>query len=109
MKRVATFVLLTAVLALSAACASPTQVHKVQLTVYIQRDGTILIDGKPGRIEDLKRQLQLVKQNDGAVAYSRANPTGDPPPNAMEVLKTIIDAKVPVQMPSAPNGTRHQE
>jgi len=75
-----------------------TKTHQVQLTVYIAEDGIILLDGQPGGIEELKKRLVLVKQSDGAVAYSRSNPSGEPPPNAMEALKAIMAAKVPVQM-----------
>jgi hypothetical protein len=91
--------------ACSPASMPASKAHQVQLTVYIAEDGVILIDGKPAGIEELKKRLVLVKQNDGAVAYSRSNPSSKPPPNAMEALQTIMDANVPIQMLIPQPGT----
>lgn len=105
------FVALLACASLITACAptatsSAAKTHEVQLTVHVEGDGTILLDGRPAGIEELQKRLVSVKQNGGAVLYSRSNPSGEPPPNAMKVLKALMDAKVPIQMLAPPTGDK---
>jgi len=83
------------------ACGSPATtraIHPVKLTVHITQAGVILVNGKPDTLEHFKELLVGVKEEGGAVAYSRDNPKGPPPPHAMDVLHAITDAEVPVQI-----------
>jgi len=73
------------------------------MAVHVKSDGTILVDGKVTSLEQLKREHATLAKVGGTVRYSRDNPTGEPPPNAMEVIKAIVDQKLPVQM-AIPGG-----
>ena len=64
--------------------------------VYVQANGTILVDGRISTLEELKKILADLKAQDGAVSYSRANPSAEPPPQAMEVMVAITEARLPV-------------
>ena len=68
------------------------------LRVHVKADGTILANGKPTSLEGLKQQFKSLASAGGTVCYSRDNPTGEPPPNAMAVMEAIVEAKLPVQL-----------
>jgi len=68
------------------------------LKVFVTADGTILADGQPTTLEELKKKFAELKAKDGAVWYSRANPGGNPPPHAMEVIVAITEARLPVKL-----------
>lgn len=98
-------VLLSIVIAIAfTACETPDPGPPIGLTVHIDQNGTILVDGKPGSLEDVKQKLAAVQRDGTVVKYSRANPEGAPPPNARSVLAAIVEAKVPVQL-AEPNGS----
>lgn len=85
------------VIALSS-CKAAEPADVIGLSVHIEEDGTILIDGRPGSLEDVRQRLVTVQKDRSVVRYSRANPAADPPPNAMDVLAAIAEANVPVQL-----------
>jgi len=91
-------------LVLLIACSRP----KTQDTsgpvakVHVQADGTILLNGQPTSLEKLKTELDTLKGQGGTVWYSRANPLGDPPPHAMEVMEAIANAGMPVRLMEKP-------
>jgi biopolymer transport protein ExbD len=70
--------------------------------VHVQADGTILLNGQPTSMEKLKSELETLKARGGTVWYSRANPSGDPPPHAMEVMEAIANAGIPVSLMEKP-------
>jgi hypothetical protein len=70
--------------------------------VHVDAAGGIFLNGKAATLEDLRREFARVRTANGSVWYSRANPAGDPPPNALEVLQVVMDAKVPVRLLEKP-------
>lgn len=70
--------------------------------VHVNADGTIELNGQVVSLEQLRGELTKVQQSHGSVRYSRASPAGDPPPNAMDVLKTIVDLGLPVELADEP-------
>jgi hypothetical protein len=76
--------------------------RRPRLDVYVQQDGTILMNEKPATLDALHAELKTLAAHHGVVRYSRANPEGDPPPNAMAVIKAIADEHLPVQMINGP-------
>ena len=62
------------------------------------------MDDKTVSLEDLKVALSKLKQSPGSsVWYYRENPAGEPHPNAKEVLKLIIDARLPIRLSTKPD------
>jgi hypothetical protein len=100
------FALLTAiVLTLAGACAQkPTSTPRVPVVkVYIQADGTILADGKPVGLDELKKMFVDLKVRHGAVMYDRAGAEGSPPPpHAMDVIGAIAEAQLPTVLEDQP-------
>jgi biopolymer transport protein ExbD len=70
--------------------------------IFVQTDGTVLLNGKPTTRDNLKKELANLKARNGSVWYSRANLQGDPPPHAMDVMQAIIDARLPVRLTEKP-------
>jgi hypothetical protein len=56
------------------------------------------MNGHQTSLAQLKTEFARLSTAGGTVQYSRDNPAADPPPIAMEVVKAIVDAKLPVQM-----------
>jgi hypothetical protein len=66
--------------------------------VKVDRTGAIHLNGRVVTMEALTQELARLKQSIGAVWYYRENPQGEPPPQALAVVKAIIDAQLPVRM-----------
>jgi biopolymer transport protein ExbD len=68
------------------------------VAVHVTANGVIVLNGRQVTLEQLKQEFARLAAAGGAVQYSRDNPTADPPPIAMEVLRAIVAAKLPVEM-----------
>ena len=77
--------------------------------IRVARDGKIFLNGNPTSLEDLKKNFEQLKANKGRVRYFRENPQGEAPPQAMEVMKAIVDAGLPMKLCTSEedlNGTQ---
>jgi hypothetical protein len=68
------------------------------VTVHVTRDGTIRMNGAVVTLDTLTRELQRVAATGGSMRYSRDDPSADPHPNAMAVMKAAVDSKIAIQM-----------
>ncbi len=99
--RVALVLLFAAIL---AACTQvdqpprPTFPEEI-LAVHITSRGVITADGREVTLEELKQELTRLAARGGGVLYTRDNPTADPHPNAMKVLRAVVDSGVRLLMP----------
>ena len=73
------------------------------LRVSVQADGTIVADGRPCDLGALDPLLIRIKEQGGQVWYHREAAAGEPPPQAMEVIKRLVHFKIPVSMSSKPD------
>jgi hypothetical protein len=72
--------------------------------IKIGQDGVVSLDDKTVSLDELKTALSKLKQSPGSsVWYYRENPAGEPHPNAKEVLKLIIDARLPIRLSTKPD------
>ena len=62
--------------------------------------GKILLDGSPLSLQELDVALKKLKASGGVVWYYRDNPTFEPTPSAMAVIKLIVENGLPVSMSS---------
>ncbi|MBI3778006.1 MAG: hypothetical protein HY274_03675 [Gammaproteobacteria bacterium] len=65
--------------------------------------GKVLLDGKESNLPEVKRALGKARSEKGMVWYYRENGKGEPPPQAMEVMKLIIENNLPISMSSKPD------
>jgi biopolymer transport protein ExbD len=68
------------------------------VVVHVSRDGTILMNGSAVPLETLKQELKSVSAIGGVMRYSRDDPSADPHPNAMAVMKAAADTNITIQM-----------
>ena len=69
------------------------------IKVFVTKSGEITLDGKPTDLEGLKPAFASLAQKKGLVLYARENPeAAHPHPNAMEVIKLVIENKLPVRL-----------
>ena len=68
------------------------------LAIYVAQSGQITIGESVVTLEEAQQQIAALAGTSTVIRYSRANPGGDPPPNAMEIIAAIIEAELPVQM-----------
>jgi hypothetical protein len=72
--------------------------------IRIGQDGVVSLDDKTVSLDELKAALSKLKQSPGSsVWYYRENPAGAPHPNAMQVLKLIVDTKLPIRLSTKPD------
>ncbi|MFA6046577.1 MAG: hypothetical protein WC718_16450 [Phycisphaerales bacterium] len=90
--------LLLAAVGLRAADKKPDFDPSVVLKIIIRADGTVLADGVSTKLAEVPAKLTALSEKKGVVWFYRANPEGEPPPNSMEVLKMVIDARRPIQL-----------
>jgi hypothetical protein len=64
--------------------------------IYLDAKGAITVNGQIVRAADLPQALASLKPQPTEVCYSRANPQGEPPPDAMAVMEAIIALRLPV-------------
>lgn len=66
--------------------------------VHVTAAGVITLNQREVSLDQLKQEFARLAAAGGTVRYSRENPTADPHPNAMEVIKAVIAAGLPIQM-----------
>jgi len=67
------------------------------LKIYVNDQGEVISNGEQTSLEELDGQLKALKGNNGVVYYSRGNIAGEPPANAMEVVKLIVKYQLPLK------------
>jgi biopolymer transport protein ExbD len=72
--------------------------------VKVDRAGTIFLNGRPVSLEELREEFSRLKGAHGAVWYTRDDPAGEPPPQALKVIDAIIEARLPVKLVADDNA-----
>jgi len=70
--------------------------------ISVLRDGSVLLDGKTVDLTELAEALRAVPDGT-AVAYYREDANGNPPAAAVDVMKLIVDRRLPVRLSSQPD------
>ena len=94
------------VLLLAAGCGprdAKEAMPKTVAKVFVDEAGQIFLNGSKSDLDHLKVEFARLKSVGGAVEYSRANPAGEPPPNAMDVIAAITEASLPVRLLGPPS------
>lgn len=76
---------------------------EVILKIQVFKTGKIKADGAEINSADLGKKLDALKEKRGVVWYYREAASEEPPPQATEIVKMIIDRKLPVSMSSRPD------
>jgi hypothetical protein len=73
------------------------------LKVAVFADGRLDVDGKASTIPALRESLRNLSDKHGVVWYYREAGQQDPPSIAMEVMKAVVDARLPIRLSSRPD------
>ena len=71
--------------------------------IAVHTDGRLLVDGSPSNIESLRASLKSASEAHGAVLYYREAGQQEPPPIAMQVMRAIVEARLPVRLCTQPD------
>ena len=83
--------------------ASPVAPGAPIVKIAVFADGHITADGQLATVDSLKTAFKTLAEQKGAVWYYREAGKGEPPPQAMEVMKAVIDARLPIRLSSRPD------
>ena len=73
------------------------------LKIAVFMDGRFTVDGAPSSIKELSESLRKLGERKGVVWYYREAGQREPPPIALEVLKQVVDARLPIRLSSKPD------
>jgi hypothetical protein len=82
---------------------SPVAAGAPIIKVAVFADGRITADGQPATIDSLRESFKTLAQKKGAVWYYREAGQSETPPQGMEVIKAVIEARLPVRLSSKPD------
>lgn len=73
------------------------------LKISVLQSGRILIDGKESSIDQVEKGLVKLKSEGGSVWYYREAGQKEPPTEAMEIIKLVVENKLPITLSSKPD------
>lgn len=66
-------------------------------------DGRLAVDGEPAMIESLRSSLGRLAKRKGAIRYYREEGEAEAPIEAVEVMKAMIEHRLPIRLSSRPD------
>jgi|SRR6185369_2715835 hypothetical protein len=73
------------------------------LKVSVLVSGSVLLDGEPISLEALRVKFESLKAQRPVVWYYREAASGEPPPEAMQMMKMVTDNRLPISLSSKPD------
>ena len=73
------------------------------LKVSVLVSGAVLLDGEPVSLEELGARLERLKADRPVIWYYREAAGGEPPAEAMQVMKLVVDHRLPISLCSKPD------
>lgn len=93
-----------AVVATALACLFPLVADLPTIVkIAVHADGRITADGRAVSVDALAPILRDLAKNKGEVWYYREAAQSEPHPNALQVLKLIVDNSLPVSLSTKPD------
>ena len=83
----------------ATALAQPVNIARVSALA----SGGLLLNGKPADIRMIDAAFQQLKTSKGAVWYYRESAQAEPSPEAMSVIKLVVQYGLPVSMSTKPD------
>ena len=73
------------------------------IKVSVLASGKILIDGTEATLEQVEQRFIALKSEKGSVWYYREAGQEEPPPEATQVIKLVLDNRLPISLSSKPD------
>jgi hypothetical protein len=90
-------------LALGSCAKKTVPLDGPVLKIAVFADGRLSVDGAATTIESLRETLRRHSEKKGVVLYYREAGQAEPPPIAMEVMKAVVEARLPIRLSSKPD------
>ena len=82
----------------SPGCGERTSDLKITTKVKVTQAGAITFNGKAVSLEELKAELNRLKQVEGTIEYFREGASGEPSEKALEVFGVIMESGLPIKL-----------
>jgi len=82
------------------AAQSPVAPEAPVLKVAVFADGRLTVDGSASTVPALRESLRSLGEKHGVVWYYREAGQQEPPPIATEVMKAVVEARLPIRLSS---------
>jgi hypothetical protein len=73
------------------------------LKIAVASDGRITVDGSPATMESVRTSLKRLAEQKGVVWYYREAGETEAPPESIEVMKAVIQNRLPIRLSSRPD------
>jgi hypothetical protein len=73
------------------------------LKIAVRADGRIIVDDSPATVDSLRVSLKRLAEKKGVVWYYREAAQAAAPPEATEVIQSVIENRLPIRMSSRPD------
>ena len=74
--------------------------NAVVMKIAVLADGSITVDGGPTTIDALRASLKRLAEQRRVVWYYREAAEAEPPAEAMQVLKAVVENRLPIRLSS---------
>ena len=71
--------------------------------ISVLSTGKVLLNDKDSTVAEVRRSLESASAGSTTVWYYRESGKGEPPPQAIEVFKLIVENKLPVSLSTKPD------
>jgi hypothetical protein len=73
------------------------------LKIAVSVDGRITVDASPATMDSVRASLKRLAEQKGVVWYYREAGYADAPPESTEVIKAVIENRLPIRLSSRPD------
>jgi len=74
-----------------------------KVKIAVMADGRILVDGSPASIDAVRVSLKQLAEQKGVVWYYREGGADKAPPEAIEVIQSVIENRLPIRLSTLPD------
>jgi hypothetical protein len=73
------------------------------LQISVLSSGRVLLDGKKATVAKVRKALAKTNSEKGTVWYYRESGKGEPPSQAIEIVRLVVENRLPISLSSRPD------
>src|SRR5262245_57619268 len=86
-----------------AFLASSAHAEPPHAKISALSSGALLLNGQPSDLASIEAEFERLQTQEGTVWYYRDNPQAEPAPQAMAVIKLVIQYRLPITFSTKPD------
>ena len=86
-----------------ASLVSPAHADPLLAKISALASGVLLLNGQQADLASIEAEFKRLQAMDGGVWYYRENPRAEPTPQALSVIKLVIQYRLPISLSSKPD------